>query len=48
MKQIATDDYGFLRLIIGGCANVSQGLGDASNAKGWQNRIADRIESIGF
>ena len=32
MRQIATDDYGFRRLITGGCANVSHGLGDTSNA----------------
>ena len=29
-------------------ANVSHGLGDAPNAKGWQNRIVDWMESIGF
>ena len=29
-------------------ANVSHGLGDTVNAKGWQNRIVDWIESIGF
>jgi len=29
-------------------ANVSHGLGDTTNAKGWQNRVVDWIESIGF
>ena len=29
-------------------ANVSHGLGDTPNAKGWQKRIVDWIESIGF
>ncbi len=29
-------------------ANVSHGLGDTTNAKGWQKRIVDWIESIGF
>ena len=29
-------------------ANASHGLGDASNVKGWQNRIVDWMESIGF
>jgi len=29
-------------------ANVSHGLGDTTNSKGWQNRIVDWIESIGF
>jgi dipeptidyl aminopeptidase/acylaminoacyl peptidase len=29
-------------------ANVSHGLGDTPNAKGWQNRIVDWMESIGF
>ena len=29
-------------------ANVSHGLGDAVNVKGWQRRIVDWIESIGF
>ena len=29
-------------------ANVSHGLGDTVNAKGWQNRIVDWMESIGF
>ena len=29
-------------------ANVSHGLGDTPNAKGWQWRIVDWIESIGF
>jgi len=29
-------------------ANVSHGLGDTMNAKGWQNRIVDWMESIGF
>ena len=29
-------------------ANVSHGLGDTPNAKGWQNRIVDWLESIGF
>ena len=29
-------------------ANVSHGLGDTVNAKGWQNCIVDWIESIGF
>jgi acetyl esterase/lipase len=29
-------------------ANVSHGLGNTPNAKGWQKRIVDWIESIGF
>ena len=29
-------------------ANVSHGLGDTANAIGWQNRIVDWMESIGF
>ena len=29
-------------------ANVSHGLGDTANAKGWQQRIVDWMESIGF
>ena len=29
-------------------ANVTHGLGDTVNAKGWQNRIVDWLESIGF
>ena len=29
-------------------ANVSHGLGDTVNAKGWQDRIVDWMESIGF
>ena len=29
-------------------ANVSHGLGDTPNAKGWQNRIVDWMESMGF
>ena len=29
-------------------ANVSHGLGDTTNAKGWQQRIVDWMESIGF
>ena len=29
-------------------ANVSHGLGDTSNAKGWQNRIVDWMEGMGF
>ena len=29
-------------------ANVSHGLGDTVNAKGWQNRIVDWLESMGF
>ena len=29
-------------------ANVSHGLGDTVNAKGWQRRIVDWMESIGF
>ena len=29
-------------------ANVSHGLGDTVNAKGWQKRVTDWIESIGF
>ena len=29
-------------------ANVSHGLGDTVNAKGWQKRIVDWVESIGF
>ena len=29
-------------------ANVSHGLGDTPNAKGWQNRIIDWLDSIGF
>ena len=29
-------------------ANVSHGLGDTVNAKGWQDRIVDWIESMGF
>ena len=29
-------------------ANVSHGLGNTPNAKGWQDRIVDWIESIGF
>jgi len=29
-------------------ANVTHGLGDTPNAKGWQNRIVDWMESIGF
>jgi acetyl esterase/lipase len=29
-------------------ANVAHGLGDTVNAKGWQNRIVDWMESIGF
>ena len=29
-------------------ANVSHGLGDTPNAKGWQNRIVDWLDSIGF
>ena len=29
-------------------ANVSHGLGNTPNAKGWQNRIVDWIDSIGF
>ena len=29
-------------------ANVSHGLGDAANARGWQQRIVDWMESIGF
>jgi len=29
-------------------ANVSHGLGDTPNAKGWQNRIVDWLGSIGF
>ena len=29
-------------------ANVSHGLGDTPNAKGWQNRIVDWMESVGF
>ena len=48
MEQIATDDYGFRRLITDGYANVSHGLGDTTNAKGWQKRIVNWIDSIGF
>ena len=29
-------------------ANVSHGLGNTANARGWQDRIVDWIESIGF
>ena len=29
-------------------ANVSHGLGDTPNAKGWQNRIVDWMEGMGF
>jgi len=29
-------------------ANVSHGLGDTANARGWQQRIVDWIESIGY
>ena len=29
-------------------ANVSHGLGDTPNAKGWQHRIIDWLDSIGF
>ena len=29
-------------------ANASHGLGDAVNVRGWQNRIVDWIESIGY
>ena len=29
-------------------ANVSHGLGDTPNAKGWQSRIIDWMESMGF
>ncbi len=29
-------------------ANVNHGLGDTVNAKGWQGRIVDWMESIGF
>ena len=29
-------------------ANVSHGLGNTPNAKGWQKRIVDWIDSIGF
>ena len=29
-------------------ANVSHGLGDTPNAKGWQNRIVDWMESMGY
>ena len=29
-------------------ANVTHGLGDTPNAKGWRNRIVDWMESIGF
>ena len=28
--------------------DVSHGLGNTPNAKGWQNRIVDWIDSIGF
>jgi hypothetical protein len=29
-------------------ANVSHGLGDTVNARGWRNHIVDWMESIGF
>ena len=29
-------------------ANASHGLGDAANVRGWQGRIVDWIESVGF